>query len=543
MNQFCCSLAICMWSLLAGGQVGWAQITLDPSFGQQGVVQFSAGLEDQVVGVSILDNGQVMALGQTIYGDPFNGGFDQDYVLARLQPDGQLDLGFGQQGLVQDTFVGFANAAPISLVVRPNGKVVVLGQGIKLNSSARSMIVRQYTADGSLDQGFGQGGQVDIAFLSDRGYPTSLLQLADGKLLIGGYTFDTVGVHRELPFLARLQLDGKLDSSWGTSGMVALDFATGIIQLRSRGAGAISRHLNGGYILDFVETPDGSILAGGAKYTGSYFESTLMQFTPSGQVDSTFGNNGSLLLTPDISTTADHAIKRLALLPDGRLFCLFEIETFVRDFFVGLLDLSQSQVTYSEIDFGGREDIGEAIFLQPDGRVMVIGRSALTSNYTASYPGDQVSICRFATDPLSLDSAFGQGGKAFLPLPTGVPQAGLTVDTDCQGQWMVGGLIETGLQPDYRDFGMWRFRTANCLVSRSPAISQEDIRYHPVSHQLILTPQPFPLHAQGVDPLGRVWFELEIPPGTTQVQVPPVQGLWLLRIAGPTTSWARWLRF
>ncbi len=227
-----------------------------------------------------------------------------------------------------------------------------------------------------------------------------------------------------------------------------------------------SRHLNGGYINDFVVRSDGKIWAGGAKYTGSFYETILMRFLPDGRLDSAFAQQGVLSLTPDLASNDDHAIKRLLALSDDRLFCLLEMQTFVRDVFVGLIDIESPKISYAEVDVAGQDDFGEDIVLTGPETVLILGRSMAPSNYTPTYPGDQLSVCQYNSLSFTLDPTFGQNGLYQIPLPLNQPQAGLAVAANCQGKVAIGGLVETGRSPDFQDFGVWQLQTSPCVVSR-----------------------------------------------------------------------------
>src|SRR5206468_1069846 len=83
-----------------------------------------------------------------------------------------------------------------------------------------------YTANGTLDSGFGNGGQVTTQFLNPplqgaQQVAQTAIVRPDGKILVGGYARQ--GQSRSAPFqaaLVRLNPNGTLDSGFGNAGHV-----------------------------------------------------------------------------------------------------------------------------------------------------------------------------------------------------------------------------------------------------------------------------------------------------------------------------------
>ncbi|MCX6874766.1 MAG: choice-of-anchor D domain-containing protein [Verrucomicrobia bacterium] len=109
--------------------------------------------------------------------------------IARLNPDGTLDVGFNPN----------VNSYVHSIVVQADGKILLGGLFSMVGGTARNCIARLH-ADGTLDPGFNPTPN-DCVY--------GLAVQADGKILLGG-AFMTVGV-TERHHLARLNADGTLD--------------------------------------------------------------------------------------------------------------------------------------------------------------------------------------------------------------------------------------------------------------------------------------------------------------------------------------------
>src|SRR5262249_796718 len=139
--------------------------------------------------------------------------------------------------------------------------------------------------------------------------------------------------------LARYDLDGSLDTTFGDGGKV-------ITQLNAGNGSGAARSVA-------IQT-DGKIVTGGTAYVGplqSDHEFALARHDTAGNLDPTFGQGGLV--------TASHP----------------------------------------------GDDYGWALALQPDGKIVMAGRSG-DYNIGTSY---DISVARFQNDG-SLDSSFGTGG-------------------------------------------------------------------------------------------------------------------------------------
>lgn len=120
--------------------------------------------------------------------------------IARLNPDGTLDLGFNPG----------ANGAVVSILVQADGKLLVGGGFTTLGGQPRNYIGR-LNADGTLDEGFDPTASSNVH---------SLATQLDGRILVGGSFTNLAGQPRNR--IARLNADGTLDGGFdpGASGSV-----------------------------------------------------------------------------------------------------------------------------------------------------------------------------------------------------------------------------------------------------------------------------------------------------------------------------------
>ncbi|AUX29861.1 MULTISPECIES: hypothetical protein [Sorangium] len=138
------------------------------------------------------------------------------FLAARLDPDGELDPGFGAGGVAYLAQTPYNDA---DLALGSDGKPVLVGYAL---DGVNDYAFARFTADGSADTTFGGSGMVNASGGGKpyvRGYGVALQ--ADGKLLgaVAGGTVNsgiTASILRLLP-------DGTADAGFGASGAVVLD--------------------------------------------------------------------------------------------------------------------------------------------------------------------------------------------------------------------------------------------------------------------------------------------------------------------------------
>lgn len=195
--------------------------SLDSSFGNGGKVTTPIlNGSDHATAVTLQSDGKIVVAGRS-----YNGSND-DFALARYNPDGTLDTSFDGDGKVTTSVIngGYANA----VAVQSDGKIVTAGtcgNGYYFTDFA---LVR-YNTDGSLDTSFDSDGKVTTHFFG-YDYARSLAVQPDGKIVAAG---DSDGNNRGGHIaLARYNPDGSLDGLYGTGGKVTFNFFESSISMR-----------------------------------------------------------------------------------------------------------------------------------------------------------------------------------------------------------------------------------------------------------------------------------------------------------------------
>lgn len=289
--------------------------------------------------------------------------------------DGTLDISFGNNGTVVETFLD--ETSEFYGLVKTDE--ALYAAGFAKPESNEKIAVAKFDLDGDLDTSFGDNGLVVLDIGSGNGRATTLLQDADGKLVAAGWT--RFG-NKDQYVVARMELDGSLDASFGDAGIATGSFSgssfaedeiadakflsDGKIIVVGRSYNGLSDDgfvgclnadgtLNtdfgdaGKYIIDFdggppsedanavVITADDRIVVGGTVSLEFNEERSmyLIKMDVNGVIDATFGNSGIVLYTINANTTA--GLNALALDNEGRILTgggAFDTDELDNNFFV-----------------------------------------------------------------------------------------------------------------------------------------------------------------------------------------------------------------
>src|ERR1044072_8304892 len=234
--------------------------TLDGSFGKGGKVVFDFfGSFDQATGAVLQPDGKIIVVGSASY-DSVNR--DIGFALARFNTDGSTDFGFGSGGKQLSDFFG-AGAKANGIVMQPDGKFVVTGTASDSATRpvATDIAVARYNADGSLDSGFGSGGETAIPFQGSATEQGNAVAIStEGKIIVAGAAFKTFATPPDFA-LVRYNSDGSLDTGFGSGGGATTDVAGGT-----------------GAAQAMVIQSDGKVVAAGRSFR-SNFDLTLARYT------------------------------------------------------------------------------------------------------------------------------------------------------------------------------------------------------------------------------------------------------------------------
>ena len=159
-----------------------------------------------------------------VAGQAFTTGGDYFFAVARYNTDGSLDTGFGtpsggsRPGYATTALAASGDAAAATAVaVQPDGKIVAAGWATPLGTD---FAVVRYEDDGDLDTTFSSDGKVVTEFSAGSGDTGRAVALqSDGKIVVAGASDNDFGV-------LRYNTDGSLDTGFGTGGEVTVDIGS-----------------------------------------------------------------------------------------------------------------------------------------------------------------------------------------------------------------------------------------------------------------------------------------------------------------------------
>ena len=179
---------------------------LDSSFGSRGTVTTPFGRGSAYASaLALAPDGRIVAAGVA----------GSEFALARYNADGSLDTSFGDGGKVTTGFdpADVTDDRVAEIVLQPDGKIVAAGT--IYNGSNYDFALARYDPDGSLDSGFGAGGTVTTALGPNHDFASALALQPDGKIVVGGLSEQLSG---DGFALARYNADGSLDMNFGMLG-------------------------------------------------------------------------------------------------------------------------------------------------------------------------------------------------------------------------------------------------------------------------------------------------------------------------------------
>ena len=205
-----------------------------------GTVQTDLGGEDQITEVLIQPDGKIVAVGET---DP-DGEDKRRFALARYTFNGQLDAGFGTDGIITTPVHTTANASSYYWSVA-NGAALhgelcdkIVAVGVASNPHGDSptnndFALVRYDANGNLDTTFGDGGIVITDFspwfdgevYAPNERADAVVVDENGRIIVVGHISVRFDDHSNSDFVvARYLPNGSLDTSFGDRGVTFVNF-------------------------------------------------------------------------------------------------------------------------------------------------------------------------------------------------------------------------------------------------------------------------------------------------------------------------------
>ncbi|MFZ1679362.1 MAG: T9SS type A sorting domain-containing protein, partial [Saprospiraceae bacterium] len=341
--------------------------SLDPSFGIYGKEIYTV-TRIYISALMIQEDGKILVAASGCHDSCDIQTLDNyDFSIIRFLQDGLIDTSFGDLGFVKVN-LGH-NEYSSGIAVQDDGKIIVTG-GIYYDGEFSDIILIRLLPDGKPDSTFGASGIVITELSSFYGYSHGdLIALqSDGKIIVVANNHDQFGF--QLPSaILRYESNGVLDHSFGSNGVIDSTYT----------------------VFNTIDIQyDASILMVGGWCSWGC-GAVLTHYTPSGLLDSTFSDQGQYVsnggIFMGIKTQTDHKILATGYWQYNLLLMRFSSQGFPDTTF-GSQGVSLTNI--NDLSFSG-----EKIYLQPDGKILVLGTvivpGAIGSN-------NKVFIARFYND-------------------------------------------------------------------------------------------------------------------------------------------------
>ncbi|MDZ4405030.1 LamG-like jellyroll fold domain-containing protein [Prosthecobacter sp.] len=341
------------------------------------------------------------------------------------------------------------------------------GKVVAVGHTQDDFAVVRYNVDGSLDSSFGTGGKVTTAIGTETDEAHGVAVQADGKIVVVGFA-QTSGVRSVA--VVRYNSNGTLDTSFDGDGK-----AVSLVAVA------------GGEGRDVVLQSDGKIVVGADHWSGTDTDFALLRFNTNGSLDTSFGAGG--IVTTAQAGRHDEATC-VALAPDGKIVLggYYQLNT---DYVIelaryqtnGTLDTTFSGDGIVTTQLGAAERANDVI-VQPDGKIVLVGQGP-------GGGGNDGIVLRYNLDG-TLDTSFDSDGIVGLTMGGyGDYSHGVALQWD--GKILVAGITEDGV-------------AANMMLARFLANGTLDTSFGGtglVSTSLGATSSDF-AHAMALTPDGRI---------------------------------------
>jgi uncharacterized delta-60 repeat protein len=344
-------------------------------------------------------------------------GFIEQLESRLLFAVGDMDSSFG--GLRSLDIAG-GNDSGFTVAMQSDGKAIVAGRTQSAGGTGNDFFVARFNIDGTLDNTFGVGGVVvtDFGSMSDGAYAMAIQP--DGKIVVAG---ESTRSGSSFDFaVARYTSAGSLDQTFGNGGKLIVDFAGGFDQAKA-----------------VALVSGGGIVIAGSASIGGVSQFALLKLDSSGQLDSTFSGSGKVMTAYSPGSSAAEAV---AVLSDGSLVVAGSAIDFSdedRDYAAvkfaadGTLDTTFGDAGWSLVDMGGDAESAQTIILQNSGRIVLAGDSCSTVAGQSDF-----SMTRLMGDGV-MDGSFGTAGRLMTDYHSEMDQA-MTAVQQTDGKIVLAGM-------------------------------------------------------------------------------------------------------
>jgi uncharacterized delta-60 repeat protein len=348
-----------------------------------------------------------------------------------------LDTSFGGDGKVTTSFSAGDDLGS-GIAVQSDDKIVVVGTRDNGSGTSQFALAR-FNVNGSLDNTFGVAGKVTTSFSAGDDVGSGIALQSNGKIVVVGTSNNGSGISEFA--VARFNINGSLDTSFSGDGKVTTGFSVG----DDVGSG-------------IAVQSDGKIVVVGTSNNGSGIsEFAVARFNINGSLDTSFSGDGKVTtsfsagddLGSGIAVQSDDKIVVVGTSDDGSGTSEFAVARFNIN---GSLDTAFSGDGKVTTSFLAGNDVGSGIAVQSDDKIGIVGTS---DNLSTTW----FAVGRFNLDG-SFDSTFSGDGKVLTKFSLTGDDIGLSIAVQSDDKIVVAGAADDAS-------GTFRFAVARFNIDGS----------------------------------------------------------------------------
>ncbi len=397
---------------LANGQ-------LDNAFGEKtGFTTTGMGGQDYAYAMALQSDGKIVAAGTR---EEATIGKDYDFVIARWLSNGQLDNSFSGDGKKGVGFDNDLDSASDVAIDPASGKIIIVGR------SGERIAIARLQPDGDLDDSFSDDGRL----IKDDFGRAKAVDMQRGQIVVAYGKSGSLGLmwfsedgkfFGEFGFLGLQVVGTQFDMLRQPDGQYVIGTGQTIARLQTnsqldkRGATIYGMPPEDNRAFGMAVQADGKVvIAGEVTPAGSGQDSDFAatRYHPDGRVDSSFADNGRYTF----GFAKDDSIQDVAVTSDQKILLAGYSEGGSQGFNFAAVRLDAEGVDEKTllVDFNGGDDFGQKVLVRRDGGFVVVGM-------VTNGADREIGLAAFDAQG-KLNPGFGNGGKVTTPIGSGFVSA------------------------------------------------------------------------------------------------------------------------
>ena len=332
-----------------------------------------------------LADGKLLSLTRDLVPDPPEQQISYaDLILTRYLPSGTIDQTYGDNGQLRLNVDAFDSKMHDPIFSHNGVKYLAYTE------KSSKLRIGRLGIDGTIDTTFGTAGWIEWEYPRGTNYvyqTDSVVAVDDGFIVTSG---GSGGLKSSGYLITKLDRDGHVVSGFGVGGLIAIG--------KESAAGTFTK---------VVAWPDGSfaVMMSHPSDATPRFSTIIRKYTASGQIDSSFGQNGNVV--SDLSAWTYTTDRQIMLRDDGRIVTFggsgqageLIVEQYTSS---GALDPNFGSSGRLRIQTGADASYSRALLIDSQDRLVLVAKNRIK--------GEENALVYRLTPSGAFDMSFGKDG-------------------------------------------------------------------------------------------------------------------------------------